>query len=159
MKRERQQRQRGVPLSVRLSRDLHAEVVALAKADDRSITQMTEWLLGQALFITRMRRESRAPGVWYDVYNSAEARAAQEADRRGVDAGDWSNNREIYEAAMDAAVHRLLQLLPGEFDLERESGGAIKARFEHALASEHYRRKGPQPGEGLIASEKKDDAA
>ena len=100
----------------------------------------------------------RAPKLWLDVIDRGETRANAEALDLGIE-GDWSADRDCYRAAMRAAVARLLQLMPGEFDLAAESGKAVKEMFQNVLIAEHRRRNGQFPGFIEWPSDKKDEAA
>jgi hypothetical protein len=148
-----------IPVGIRMTPDMREKLVERSGAKGRSITQEIELLLEQALFMEWVRVGTQASGLWYDVLGQADARGTEEAARRGI-SGDWSSDPEARRAAMMAVVHRMLQSLP-EFDLEAESGRVVKAMFESALASEHYRRKGPRPGEGVVEQPepKKNDPA
>ena len=148
-----------IPVGIRMTPEMRAKLIERSGAKGRSITQEIELLLEQALFMEWVRAGVRAPSYWYDVVGSGDARAGQEADRRGI-SGDWSSDPEACRAALMAVFRRMLQLLP-EFDLAAESGGVVKALVNNALLSEDQRRKGPEPGERFIAPEelKKDDAA
>jgi hypothetical protein len=166
---------RGVALSVRIPREIHEQLVASAKAADRSITQETvrqlqvaqlvektmstgSWPAGYYVMTSLDTGKWRAPKLWLEVIDQAELQGVYEANAVGIE-GDWSSDPQAYRAAMAATVRRLLQLLPGEFDLGAESGGVVKTMLEQALLSEHRRRTGLFPGGFVEQPEPKKDAA
>jgi len=56
----RQPQRRGIPLSMRIARDLHDEIAALAEAENESMTRTVERLLAEAL-MWRATKTSHSP--------------------------------------------------------------------------------------------------
>src|SRR5688572_24076478 len=110
-----------IPVGIRMTPEMREKLIERSGAKGRSITQEIELLLEQALFMEWLRAGVRATGLWYDVVGQADATGSQRARDLDIE-GDWSSNREAYLSAMHEVVHRMLELLPGDFDLTAESG-------------------------------------
>lgn len=162
-----EQERRGVPLSLRVGKDIHEQIVAGAKAASRSVSAETQRLLGTALLIEKAmasgswsfgyyvmnavdQKKWRAPMLDLDLINQAELHGVYAADAVGIE-GDWSGDPEAYRAAMLAVVRRLFQLAP-DFDPR-----TAKTAIDNVIMSETRRRKAAKAGEDEL--ELKSDAA